>query len=81
MSKTTYTDNTLATDPPGGKRHSVSLAPADATPPDERFATPKRRRASAGKSAAARKAAPKARKPAAKKAKARAAGPKRRRAS
>lgn len=55
MPKTTYTDNTLATDPPGGKRHTIALDAADALPPEERSAAPKRRRAPAAKSAPARK--------------------------
>lgn len=38
MGQTRYTDATLATDPPGGKRHVVGLDPDDALPTEEGLA-------------------------------------------
>lgn len=35
MSKTRYTDNTNAEDPPGGKRHDVKIEDADRVPPEQ----------------------------------------------
>lgn len=35
MSKTRYTDNTNAEDPPGGKRHDVRIEDADRVPPEQ----------------------------------------------
>lgn len=53
MPKTSYTDNTLATNPPGGKRHQVNPEDGDKLP-TERYVENRasRGRPSAGKVAA-----------------------------
>ncbi len=35
MTKTRYTDNTNAADPPGGKTHNVKIDSADTLPPEQ----------------------------------------------
>lgn len=35
MTKTRYTDNTNATDPPGGKTHNVKIGATDTLPPEQ----------------------------------------------
>lgn len=61
MSKTTYTDNTSATDPPGGKRHTVEIHARDTLPPKQQSKRAKSKpvRAPARKAAAKTKTAAK----------------------
>lgn len=35
MTKTRYTDNTNASDPPGGKTHNVKIGATDTLPPEQ----------------------------------------------
>lgn len=67
--KTTYVHNTIATDPPGGKRHTVDDKTADKLPLEEvkpsNGPTSRRKSASAARKTTARKTAA-VRKPAAK---------------